>query len=102
MTVAVAVAAACGLAFGLKLIGYLVPRRILEQPRVAEASALITVAVLAALVAVQTVADGRHLAVDARLPAVAVAAVLLWRRVPFAVVVVAAGLVAAGLRALGG
>ncbi|MFV0258867.1 MAG: AzlD domain-containing protein [Acidimicrobiales bacterium] len=101
MTVALALGAACALGFALKLTGYLVPRRILDRPRVTEAAALITVAVLAALVAVQTLADGSRLVLDARLPAVVVAAVLLWRRAPFAVVMVAAALVAAGLRALG-
>jgi hypothetical protein len=35
---------------------------------------------------------------DARVPAVAVAGFLLWRRAPFVVVVVVAAVVAAGLR----
>jgi hypothetical protein len=39
--------------------------------------------------------------IDARLPALAVAAFLLWRRAPFLVVVIAGAAVAAVLRALG-
>ena len=39
---------------------------------------------------VQTVGDGHRLVLDARVPALAVAAVLVWRRAPFLVVVLAA------------
>ncbi len=45
--------------------------------------------------------DGRELSLDARLPAVAVAAVALALRAPFVVVVLLAAVTAAGLRALG-
>lgn len=38
---------------------------------------------------------------QARVPALVVAAILLWRRAPFIVVVVAAAVTAAGLRATG-
>ena len=65
------------------------------------AAALGTVAVLAGLVAVQTLADGRSLALDARLPALGVAAVAPALRAPFIVVVVLAAAAAAGLRAAG-
>ena len=53
------------------------------------------------LFAVQAFTTGAGLALDARLAAVAVAAVLLWRRAPFIVVVLAAAAVAAVLRGLG-
>jgi hypothetical protein len=49
---------------------------------------------------VQTVGDGHRLVVDARVPALAVAAILVWRRAPFLVVVLAAAGTAALLRAL--
>jgi len=62
---------------------------------------LVAVPLLAALVAVQTLGDGHRLVVDARLPALAVAAVLVWRRAPFLVVVLAAAATAALLRTLG-
>jgi uncharacterized membrane protein len=93
-----ALLAACGLCYLTKLAGYLAPHHWLEHPRVRRTAAMVTVALLSALVAVQTLASGHRLVLDARLPAVAVAAVLLWRRAPFVVVVVAAGAVAALLR----
>jgi hypothetical protein len=56
---------------------------------------------LAALVAVQSLAVGSSIEVDARIPAVMVAAVLFAIRAPFIVAVIAAGAVAALLRLLG-
>ncbi|MCK2026857.1 AzlD domain-containing protein [Microbacterium sp. SSW1-47] len=85
----------------LKAAGYLVPPKVLEAPRPARISDLLTVALLAALVAVQTLGDGQAVAVDARVPALLVAAGLLWLRQSFLVVVVAAALVAALLRLFG-
>lgn len=96
-----AVLLACGLAFLTKLAGYLLPARWLEHERMARTAALVTVALLAALVAVQAFADGSRVAPDARAPALLVAVVCLLLRAPFVVVVLLAGGVAAGLRALG-
>ncbi|WP_019137495.1 AzlD domain-containing protein [Cellulomonas massiliensis] len=96
-----AIVAASAVCFGLKLAGHLVPEHWLAQPRVARTAALVTVALLSALVAVQALTTGREVVVDARLPALAVAAVALVLRAPFVVVVVLAALTAAGLRALG-
>ena len=59
---------------------------------------LLAVPLLAALIAVQTLTHGKSLALDARLPALCVAAVLVWRRAPFIVVVLAAAATAALLR----
>jgi hypothetical protein len=56
---------------------------------------------LAALVAVQTLGAGQAIAIDARIPAVVVAAILFSFRVPFIVVVAVAGIVAVVLRNLG-
>ncbi|WP_447948322.1 AzlD domain-containing protein [Microbacterium maritypicum] len=85
----------------LKAAGYLVPPRVLEAPRTAHISDLLTVALLAALVAVQALGDGQAIIVDARVPALLVAGGLLWLRQSFLVVVVAAALVAALLRLFG-
>ena len=85
----------------LKGVGYLVPPSVLEAPRPARISDLLTVALLAALAAVQTFAVGEVVVVDARVPAVLVAAGLLWLRQPFLVVVISAAAVAALLRLLG-
>jgi hypothetical protein len=61
---------------------------------------LVAVPLLAALILVQTLGDGRHVVIDARVPALAVAGVLVWRRAPFLVVVLAAAATAALVRAL--
>ena len=97
----VAVLLASALCFATKLAGHLVPQRLLERPAVARTAALVTVALLTALVAVQTLADGPRIVLDTRVPALGVAALLLWRRAPFIVVVAAAAATAAALRALG-
>jgi branched-subunit amino acid transport protein len=85
----------------LKAAGYLVPPRVLEAPRTARISDLLTVALLAALVAVQALGDGQAITVDARVPALLVAGGLLWLRQSFLAVVAAAALVAALLRLFG-
>lgn len=83
----------------LKLAGYVVPERWLSGPRVRRVVELVPVALLAALVVVEAVADGRHLDLNGpRLAGVAVGGVLVWRRAPFPVVVIAAGVVAVALR----
>ena len=101
MTLWTAVLVASIICVGLKTLGYLVPPRVLDAPRPARIADLLTVALLAALVAVQTLGDGQAVAVDARIPAVLVAAGLLLMRASFLVVVIAAALVAALLRLWG-
>lgn len=101
MTIWTAVLLAACICAALKTLGYLVPASVLEAPRPARVSDLLTVGLLGALVAVQSLADGQAIVVDARVPAVLVAAGLLWLRQSFLVVVVAAAVVAAGLRLLG-
>jgi len=84
----------------LKLAGYLVPPSLLEKPRPARIAGLLTVALLSALIVVQTLGSGQGIAVDARVPAVLVAAGLYALKVPFIVVVIAAAGVAALIRLL--
>ncbi|MFE1343884.1 AzlD domain-containing protein [Streptomyces sp. NPDC058757] len=86
----------------VKLTGLLVPARTLERPLVRRLAALLPVALLAALTAQQTFAAGTSLTVDARVAGVAAAALALVLRAPFLVVVGAAVVVTAGVRALGG
>lgn len=87
-------------AFALKLSGYLVPASLLDRPAPARVANLTTVALLAALVATQTLASGASIALDARVPAVVLTGLLLALRAPFVVVVVAAAALAAGIRAV--
>lgn len=82
----------------LKLAGLSLPARVLERPLVERVADLIPVALLAALVAVQTFATGTDLTIDARMAGLAVAVVALLLRAPFLVVVVAAAATAALLR----
>ncbi|MGO4691192.1 AzlD domain-containing protein [Glaciibacter sp. 2TAF33] len=84
----------------IKMAGYLVPPSLLAKPAAARTADLLTVALLAALISVQTLGHGESIVVDARVPAVIVAAGLFALRVPFIVVVVVAAVVAAGIRAL--
>jgi uncharacterized membrane protein len=85
----------------LKLAGYLVPARVLEHGGARRAVELVPVALLAALVVVEAIANGRHYDIDGpRLAGFAVGAVAVWRRAPFLVIVVAAAITAAVLRLL--
>ncbi|WP_375480306.1 AzlD domain-containing protein [uncultured Jatrophihabitans sp.] len=90
--------------YAFKLAGYFVPARTLDRPQVRRVVELLPVALLAALVVVEAVADGRRLVFDGpRLAGLAVGAVAVWRRAPFLVVVLAAAATAALLRlAIGG
>jgi membrane-associated phospholipid phosphatase len=86
---------ACYLA---KLAGLSLPERLLDRPRIRRTAALLPIALLAALTALQTVSAGAHLVVDARLAGVAAGAVALLLRAPFLVVVGVAALTAALVR----
>lgn len=99
MTLWILVGATIAGCYLLKLAGYLVPARLLDHPHARRLVELVPVALLAALVVVEALADGRRLDLDGpRLAGVAVAAVAVWRRAPFLVVVGAAALTAALLR----
>ncbi|MGY6025829.1 AzlD domain-containing protein [Streptomyces spinosirectus] len=88
--------------YAVKLAGLLVPAGALEKPLVRRLAALLPVALLAALTAQQTFADGHALVFDARVAGLGAAAVALVLRAPFLLVVAAAVLVTAGVRAMGG
>ena len=94
--IAVLASAAGCLAF--KLLGLSIPHGILERPTVRRIAALLPVALLAALVGVQTFGSGEGLAIDARLAGLAVAVVALLLRAPFLVVVFLAAATTALLR----
>jgi hypothetical protein len=86
--------------YGLKAIGpVVIGRRPLPAGAIGVLE-LLSIPVLAGLVAVQTLNSGGQLVIDARVPAMAVAGVLVWRRAPFLVVVFAAAATAALLRLL--
>ncbi|MBA2809456.1 AzlD domain-containing protein [Streptomyces sp. KM273126] len=88
--------------YAVKLVGLLVPDGVLERPLVRRLAALLPVALLAALTAQQTFADGRALVLDAKAAGLSAAALMLVMRAPFLIVVGAAVVVTAGVRAMAG
>ncbi|CEA07062.1 Branched-chain amino acid transport protein (AzlD) [Arthrobacter saudimassiliensis] len=93
--------AACAVGYLTKLAGYLVPVRWLERPWVTRTAGALTIGLLAGLTAMNAAASGQEVVLDARLAALAAAAVALALRAPFLAVVVA-GAAAAALARLAG
>ena len=85
-------------AYVLKALGPVVVGNRQLPSDVTQALELLSVPLVAALVAVRTLDGGGKLVLDARVPALAVAAVLVWRNAPFPVVLIAAAATAALLR----
>lgn len=86
----------------LKYAGLAAPRTLLDHPLVSRFALVVPVALLAALIALQTVTEGGRLVVDVpRLGGLAAAVAALLLRAPFLLVIVVAAGTAAGLRALG-
>lgn len=91
----------CLFAYAWKLLGYLVPASLLQNPRMSRVAGTMTIGLLASLTVVNAVASGQSLVLDARLGALAAAAVALLFRAPFLVVVLAGAGAAALLRLAG-
>ncbi|MFI5956502.1 AzlD domain-containing protein [Cryptosporangium sp. NPDC051539] len=85
-----------------KWVGLSLPSHWLDDPRVLRVAMMLPVALLAALVAVQTFGDGRSLVLDARAAGIGVAAIAVLLRAPFLLVVVLAAATAAIVRAVSG
>lgn len=96
----IAVLAASAACYLIKLAGLSLPQRFLEDPRIQRTVPLLPVALLAALIAINTFSSGPHLVLDARAAAIAVAGVAVLLRAPFLVVVIAAAATAGLLRFL--
>ena len=93
---------ACLVVYATKLAGYFVPRELLKRPRMIRVAGTMTIGLLASLTIVNAVASGQGLVLDARLGALAAAAVALWLRAPFLVVVLTGAAAAAARRELTG
>jgi Kef-type K+ transport system membrane component KefB len=91
----------CLLAYAWKLVGYLVPATLLKNPRTSRIAGTMTIGLLASLTVVNAAASGQELLLDARLGALAAAAVALLVRAPFLIVVLAGAGTAALLRLAG-
>ena len=81
--------------FLLKLLGYSLPESILNRPVIQRINALIPIALLSALVAVQTFGNGKSLTIDHRLAGVLVAAIALRLGANFPIMMGLAALTAA-------
>jgi uncharacterized membrane protein len=87
--------------YATKLAGYLVPPRWLENPRMTRVAGTLTIGLLASLTAINAFGAGQGLAFDARAAALAAAAIALWLRAPFLLVVLAGAACAALVRLAG-
>lgn len=84
-------------AFLLKYSGHSVPERWLSHPKIQRINALIPIALLSALVAVQTFSEKSELMIDQRLVGLSVAVLALLLKAPFPVVVLSAALSSAAV-----
>ncbi|GAB2533429.1 MULTISPECIES: AzlD domain-containing protein [unclassified Simplicispira] len=101
MTLWFAILVGAAVTYLTKLSGYAVPARWLGNPRMTRVAGAITVALLSALTVMNTFAAGTALVLDARLAALAAAALALWLRWPFLLVVVLGAGAAAVVRLWG-
>ena len=85
------------IAFALKYSGHSVPEKWLSHPKIKHINALIPIALLSALVAVQSFSEKSKLMIDQRLVGLAVAIIALLLKAPFPVVVLSAALSSAAL-----
>lgn len=81
--------------FALKYAGYSLPKSILNRPIIQRVNTLIPIALLSALVAVQTFGVDRTVTIDHRLAGVGAAALALRFKASFPVMMVIAAIVSA-------
>lgn len=93
----IATIGAGAMAFLMKFSGHSVPQQWLSHPKIGKVSALIPVALLSALVAVQSFSEKTTLMIDQRLAGLAVAMTALLLKAPFPVVVISAALTSAAI-----
>ncbi len=98
MTLWLGILIASAAVYSWKLLGFLVPSSLLNNPKISRIANLLTVALLAALLGVQGLTGSGEIQFDARIPALGLAAVLLYFRAPFVVMVAASAALAALIR----
>jgi len=81
--------------FALRYSGYLVPEKYLTNPRMLRINTLIPIALLSALVGVQTITEKGRWVIDQRVAGVLVALIALRLKAPYFVVVISAALTSA-------
>ena len=85
------------IAFLLKFAGHSVPERWLSHPKIQRINILIPIALLSALVAVQSFTTKTALVIDQRLVGLVVATIALLLKAPFPVVVISAAVSSAAV-----
>jgi len=85
------------IAFLLKYSGHSIPEKYVSNPRALRINTLIPIALLSALVGVQTVTEKGQWVIDQRLAGVAVALIALSLKAPYFVVVISAAITSAAL-----
>jgi branched-subunit amino acid transport protein len=85
------------IAFVIKLLGHSIPEKFLTNPRMLRINTLIPIALLSALVGVQTLTEKGKWVIDQRLAGVVVALIALSLKAPYFVVVVSAAITSAVL-----
>ena len=85
------------IAFLLKFAGHSVPERWLSHPKIQRINILIPIALLSALVAVQSFTTKTTLVIDQRLVGLVVATIALLLKAPFPVVVISAAISSAAV-----
>lgn len=84
-------------AFLLKFSGHSVPERWLSHPKIQRINKLIPIALLSALVAVQSFSEKSQLMIDQRLVGISAAILALVLKAPFPVVVLSAAISSAAV-----
>ena len=84
-------------AFLLKFSGHSVPERWLSHPKIQRINTLIPIALLSALVAVQSFSEKSQLMIDQRLVGISTAILALVLKAPFPVVVLSAAISSAAV-----
>jgi branched-subunit amino acid transport protein len=83
------------IAFLLKFLGHSIPEKYVSNPRALRINTLIPIALLSALVGVQTLTEKGRWVIDQRLAGVAVALIALSLKAPYFVVVISAAITSA-------
>jgi len=85
------------IAFALKYSGHSVPEKWLSHPKIQRINGLIPIALLSALVAVQSFSEKSKLMIDQRLVGISVAIIALLLKAPFPIVVLSAAVSSAAV-----
>lgn len=84
-----------GICFVLKYLGYSLPESVLNRPAIQRINLLIPIALLSALVAIQTFGDEKAVVVDHRVFGVGAAALALKFKASFPVIMIVAAVTSA-------